>query len=122
MDTEKVSKINWLGFVSLLLSALIILIFLGTLIILVVASSIARCFGCNYSFVVVFSLLDNAFEFPLLALPLGLLNIIVAIFARKYGSVRQKKVAANGITLGILGILLSLGSFFHLFLDLIIGS
>jgi len=108
MENENASKLNGLGAVSLVLSALVILALLGNMIVfcLVIPNADDPCgIICFIS-----RLLDTYtryFAFPLWALPLGLVNVIVASLARKRGSDRQKKVAGGGITVGIIGIITS---------------
>ena len=108
MDNENASTVNWLGVISLVLSTLVIVALLGNLIVfyLVVPNADDPCsIICFIS-----RLLDTYtrfFAFPLWALPFGILNILVALFARKRGSDRQKKVASGGIAVGIIGVITS---------------
>lgn len=123
MDNENASKINWLGAVSLALSALILLILLGVLIVLILAVNHSSDTGNMFSFWSYFyGTFTHFYGFPLCALPLGILNIIVAIFARRRGSARQIKVAGRGITIGILGILTSFCLTFYFILLGITGD
>ena len=99
MDNENASKINALGLTSMMLSALT-LVTLGGFLALVFELDILFDFSWYY---------DHS-EFSYWFSPLfSILNIIVAIFARKRGSVKQKKVANVCIAVGILGIIIYSG-------------
>lgn len=116
-------KLNWLGVFSLILSVLLILIVLGTFSILVTVGSSAAKSGDMYGFWTgVINQSGKMLHFPFWALPLGVLNIIMAMRVRKIGAALQKNVAGLGITMGTSSIIMSIWLFFYIFIFIIAMS
>ncbi len=117
---DKDSKIRWVGWVSLILSGLIILIILGTLVIFIqIGSNIVRAYETNPFWMAFFVTSTNTYFFPLWVLPLGVLNIIMAVIARKNDSAVHKKIAVLGITVGTMGVIIGLWLSIYLYIYLI---
>jgi hypothetical protein len=105
INTKQASKINWSAGVIIGSSIPIALIIIG------IITELVSWLSARIHFVggPVNTTIENAVLFGGLyfALPCGMLNIIVGIFARSRGLVK-KKVAITGIVIGVLGILIGL--------------
>jgi hypothetical protein len=120
VDTKTETKLHSAGMVSLILSASLILIILGILAIDIRLGTTLASSGDMYNFwSSLLGILVNTLFFPMWALPLGILNIIMAINARKTDNAVQKKVAGLGITMGTFGIIISLWLSIYIFLFMI---
>lgn len=112
MQTQQPLKTGWPAGVLILCSLPILLIAMG--IIALLASWMLA--GSDVIDGVVDTTLENALLFGGLyfALPCGLINILLAIFARSRGWL-DRKLAATGILIGVLGLIfgiLAWASFF----------
>ena len=101
MNTAQASKTNWSTGVIIGSSIPIMLIVMGIIIALV--SEFNTHDGIHDTTVMSAVLFGGLY----LAIPCGLLNVIVGIFARSRGLVK-KKVAITAIIIGVFGILLGL--------------
>jgi hypothetical protein len=117
---KKDSKIHRAGMVSLILSAINILILLGTLFILIRIGSAAASSGTMDRFWTgLFGTMADTYFVPLWALPLGVLDIIMGIIARKNDGAAQNKIASLGITVGTVAVIISLWLSIYLFIFII---